>query len=63
MNEKTTIHLNIDTKVLDKYMQVYKRDTRTRLVENLFRIVVDDRDLFDRIFFMDLLNGSSVNFR
>lgn len=61
MSDKTTLHLNIDTKVLEKYKQVYKRDTRTRLVENLFRLVVDDRDLFDRIFFMDLLNGSFVN--
>lgn len=59
--EKITLHLNIDKKVLDKYQQVYPRSTRTRLVENLFKIVVDDKDLFDRIFFKDLISGSTFN--
>lgn len=59
--EKTTLHLNVDKKVLDKYQQIYPRSTRTRLVENLFRIVVDNKEMFDRIFFMDLLDGTIAN--
>lgn len=59
--EKITLHLNIDRKVLDKYQQIYPRSTRTRLVENLFRIVVDNKEMFDRIFFMNLLDGTLIN--
>lgn len=54
MNKKVTFHINVDKQLAERFEKAYPR-CRTRLIENLLRLVCDDKDLFDRIFFCDLL--------
>lgn len=53
-NDKVTFHINVDKNLAEQFEQCYPR-CRTRLVENLLRCVIQDKELFDRIFFCDLL--------
>ena len=53
---KVTLHINVDKSIVDNFEKIYPR-CRSRLVTNLFRLVISDRDLFERIFFCDLLKS------
>ena len=51
--DKITFHINVDKDVAERFEKIYPR-CRSRLFSNLLRLVCDDKDLFDRIFFCDL---------
>lgn len=54
--DKVTFHINIDRELAERFEKIYPR-SRTRLFTNLLRLVCEDEDLFDRIFFCDLLRN------
>lgn len=59
--EKVTLHVNVDKNVLDNFEKLYPR-CRTRLIQNLLKLVLDDKILFDKIFFCDMLKNHDSNF-
>lgn len=59
MNNTLTVHVNIDKQVLDLFDRQYK-SCRTRFIRNAMKLANKDRDLFDKIFFCDLLSSSDV---
>lgn len=59
--EKVTLHVNVDKNVLDNFEKFYPR-CRTRLIQNLLKLVLDDKILFDKIFFCDMLKNHDSNF-
>lgn len=59
--DKVTLHVNVDKKVLDNFEQIYPR-CRTRLIQNLLKLVCEDKLLFDKIFFCDMLKNHDPNF-
>lgn len=59
MNNTLTVHVNIDKQVLELFDRQYK-SCRTRFIRNAMKLANKDRDLFDKIFFCDLLSNSDV---
>lgn len=59
MNNTLTVHVNIDKQVLELFDRQYK-SCRTRFIRNAMKLANKDRDLFDKIFFCDLLSTSDV---
>lgn len=59
MNNTLTVHVNIDKQVLELFDRQYK-SCRTRFIRNAMKLANKDRDLFDKIFFCDLLSSSDV---
>lgn len=55
-SDKITLHVNIDRQILDNFEKIYPR-CRTRLIQNLLKLVCNDKILFDKIFFCDMLNN------
>lgn len=60
-NDKVTLHVNVDRQILDNFEKMYPR-CRSRLVQNLLKLVCDDKILFDKIFFCDILSNHDSNF-
>lgn len=58
-SDKITLHCNIERSVLERFDKAYPH-CRTRFVENAFLCALEDKIVFDKIFFKDLLsmNGS-----
>lgn len=56
----TTVHVNIDKSVLEQFEKLYPH-CRKRFIENCFRSANISKDVFDRIFFMDLLKDAHNN--
>lgn len=56
---KITIHTNVDKKYIEAFDLQYK-GCRTRFIENALRLAANNRELFDKIFFCDLLSSSDV---
>lgn len=59
MTNTLTVHVNIDKQVLELFDRQYK-SCRTRFIRNAMKLANKDRDLFDKIFFCDLLSSSDV---
>lgn len=55
-NNTTTVHVNIDKSVLEQFEKLYPH-CRKRFIENAFRSANISKDVFDKIFFMDLLSS------
>lgn len=60
-NDKVTLHVNVDRQILDNFEKMYPR-CRSRLVQNLLKLVCNDKILFDKIFFCDILSNHDSNF-
>lgn len=60
-NDKVTLHVNVDKQVLDNFEKVHPR-CRTRLIQNLLKLVCEDNILFDKIFFCDMLKNHDFSF-
>lgn len=60
-NDKVTLHVNVDRQILDNFEKMYPR-CRSRLVQNLLKLVCDDKILFDKIFFCDILSNHDSSF-
>ena len=59
--DKVTLHVNVDRQVLDNFEKIYPR-CRSRLIQNLLKLVCDDKILFDKIFFCDMLKNHDSDF-
>lgn len=59
--DKVTLHVNVDRQILDNFEKLYPR-SRTRLIQNLLKLVCDDEILFDKIFFCDMLKNHDSSF-
>lgn len=59
MSEKITLHVNVNRDLVQKFDNLYP-SSRTRFIENAIKLSLNDRMFFERIFFCDLLNGSSL---
>lgn len=57
--EKVTLHTNVDKSIVDLFNRQYK-GCRTRFIQNAMKLANSDRNLFDKIFFCDLLSTSDV---
>lgn len=57
--EKITLHTNIEKDIVELFNRQYK-GCRTRFIQNAMKLANSDRDLFDKIFFCDLLSNSNV---
>lgn len=53
---KTTIHVYMDKRIVEVFQQAYPH-CRNRFIENAMRLALSDKNLFDRIFFYDILNN------
>lgn len=58
----TTVHTNIPDSVLKQFDLVYP-SCRTRFITNAMRIAANNKAVFDKIFFCDLLNVADSNIR
>lgn len=59
-NKTTTVHVNIDKSVIEQFEKLYPH-CRKRFIENSFRSASISKELFDRIFFMDLLSHDNTS--
>lgn len=59
MADTVTLHINVDKDIVEHFERQYK-GCRTRFIRNAFRLANNNRDLFDKIFFCDLLSSSNV---
>lgn len=59
MNNKITVHTNIEKSIVELFDRQYK-SCRTRFIQNAMKLACSDRNLFDKIFFCDLLSTSDV---
>lgn len=55
---KSTLHVNIDSDLLKRFDSLYPR-CRRRFLQNALRVACQNRSDFDKIFFVDLLNGQA----
>ena len=53
-NNSVTIHINVKRENIEQFEKLYPR-CRRRFIENAIRSANLSKDIFDRIFFMDLL--------
>lgn len=60
-NDKVTLHVNVERQVLDNFEKMYPR-CRSRLIQNLLKLVLDDKILFDKIFFCDMFKNHDSSF-
>lgn len=58
----TTVHANIPDSVLKQFDSAYP-SCRTRFISNAMRIAANNKTLFDKIFFCDLLNVADSDIR
>lgn len=59
--DKVTLHVNVEKQILDNFEKIYPR-CRTRLIQNLLKLVCEDKILFDKIFFCDMLKNHDSSF-
>lgn len=59
MENTVTLHINVDKDVVELFDRQFKK-CRTRFIRNAMKLANKDRDLFDKIFFCDLLSTSDV---
>lgn len=51
-----TVHVNVDKSVLEQFEKLYPH-CRKRFIENAFRLAGNSKEVFDKIFFMDLISN------
>lgn len=56
----TTVHANIPDSILNQFDAAYP-SCRTRFISNAMRIAANNKTVFDKIFFCDLLNVADSN--
>lgn len=59
--DKVTLHVNVEKQILDNFEKIYPR-CRTRLIQNVLKLVCEDKILFDKIFFCDMLKNHDSSF-
>lgn len=58
---RITLHINVDRDLIDRFDRLYP-SCRRRFVENSIRLATNSKEVFDKIFFCDLLsNNDSFN--
>lgn len=61
MSEKTvTVHVNVPENTVELFNRQYK-GCRSRFIRNAMKLANRDKDLFDKIFFCDLLSSHNVD--
>lgn len=58
----TTVHVNVPDSVLHQFDSAYP-SARKRFITNAMRIAANNRTVFDKIFFCDLLHVADSNIR
>lgn len=55
----TTVHVNVNDSVLDIFDRMYP-SCRTRFINNAMALANNDRNLFDKIFFKDIIKDDDM---
>lgn len=55
--KQLTIHINVDRDIIERFDRLYK-SCRTRFIRNALSLAVNNKLVFDKIFFKDLLSNN-----
>lgn len=58
-SKTVTVHTNVDKNVLELFDKMYPT-CRTRLIQNVLYLCTTKKEIFDKIFFYELLKDSNL---